>query len=227
MSVFKDGTNRSRVYKTLSSDEARTAASISKATGLSERDVKEVLSQIRRLGHTLNKDLPDGTAGWIKGDGSPYTPVKGKAVKGQITKKPQTGVGKKVKEYLLARIGHQVTMTGIVGDLKLNSSAYPLAIVTDFVKQGYMSRIGTAKPHTWMINPSMSEPQQTSLMMPAPQPQADLMPHAPDLMQTSAAISTLMQTENKNIVYRQALTQIIGVYEQLGNILEMIGNMED
>lgn len=57
--------------------------------------------------------------------------------------------------------------------------------------------------------------------------QVTLLPSNTAAMQTSDAISTLMQTGHQNIAYRQTLQQILVIYEQLGNVLAMAGLLED
>ncbi len=67
-----------------------------------------------------------------------------------------------------------------------------------------------------------------------PEPALETLPAVqtliPDIVQpmlASDAITTLMRTEQQNILHRQTLQQILAVYEQLGNILEMAGLIED
>ena len=222
MSVFKEGSNRERIHSTLT-DKPITVHEVCALSGLSEKDSGEILNQISRLGHSERKVMVDGSRGWVKGSGVP--PVKSK------TSKPKTGTGKKVREYLKNNVGEQVSIAGIVKALKLSSSTYPSAIMAELAKKGDLTRISDVKPFAWVINPSINDNKQTE-MLPPTQPPANTMPspyimpnEAP--MGSSSAISALMQMENKNIMYEQGLMQIMNLYNQLGNVLETMGLLEE
>jgi len=58
------------------------------------------------------------------------------------------------------------------------------------------------------------------------QPLQTYIPQDNPPMQTSTAIQALIQTEQQNAQLRLTLQQILGVYEQLGNLLEAAGLLE-
>lgn len=227
MPKYRPGSNRETISDALTK-HPQTAQDLSTITGIAVDAVESVLIQIRPHGVSVRKkDKQTGATGWTLGNGKPIKTKKSGA-------NPIKGVRKLVLGYLRENVGNITSIQGIVDALKLFSVGYPSAILKELEAEGKVTRANNTMPHTWTINASISDPEQTKLLPPPrgfkshpPSPPQAYIPDPNAVMQTSAAISTLMQSEQRSIMNQQTLQQILVIYEQLGNILEAAGLIED
>lgn len=229
MAKYRPGSNREIISDALTK-HPQTAQDLSTITGISLEATESVLIQIRPHGVSVSKkDKQTGLTGWTLGNGKPA----------KTKKAPVKGVRKMIMQHLSENVGNIISIQGIVTALKLFSEGYPSAILKELEAEGKLTRANSVMPHTWTINASINDPEQAKLLPPPPrgfntrpqdmpqQPPQAFIPDPNAVMQTSAAISHLMQSEQRSIMNQQTLQQILVIYEQLGNILEMAGLIED
>jgi hypothetical protein len=212
---FAKGTNRERVHSCLI-DAPQTVQELSDLSGVGVSTANNVLSQISNLGHAQYIKNPDGTCGYILGDGKKFR--KG-------NKKLHSDRKTIITEYLINHIGQEITLGGMCKELKIDSNSVNRAIVTKHVDNGHLT-VTNQRPRTWMILPSI-KPDSASLPRLSTPLQATLLPDTTSPLRTSDALSQLMQVEQQNIAYRSTIQQFLVIYEQLGNILAAAGFLED
>jgi hypothetical protein len=217
MGIFNDGSNRQRIHDLLS-DKPITVTELSQVTGIEENAVKSVLQQICHTGHSKKKKTPEGQKGWVAGNGKLIANSK------KTINTGENGPTAKIKQYLKDNIGNEFTIAQMKESLNIEKHAASYKIISDYEKLGHLTQVRTDRPYSWRVNPSINDPKQTALVPQAslPPPQHTLMPGTAP-MDTSDAIAALMQTEHQNMINQQGLTQILAVYNQLGDILERMG----
>jgi hypothetical protein len=218
MSVFTPGSNRALVYEALESTP-KSIETICTETGIAEGPVTSVINQITALGYAkLHKSLSvDGAKFYTKGRGT--KPVK--------TKAPP--IAPQVVEYLSKRMGKRVTVAAIMDACNIKSRSPLYNLLDNLTKKGQLSIVDNTNPKQWLVmkNIGLNSHYKAPPTEETEQIQQALFPASTAPLQTSAAISHLMQTEQQNIMYRSAIQQLIVMYEQMGNILEMLGVLED
>jgi hypothetical protein len=217
MSTFQPGSNRARVYELLNS-KPKNKKVIANTLGLKETAVDSVLGQITQLGYAVPVGKENGLQYFIRGDGKPRKPTRSESTS-------RREYSDKLEKFFKSNVGNTLTIAEMAKSMKLKSPGSLSNRCKKMAGKGELTVVNTGTPIQYRIEPSTTEGTQTELIPSTPPPA--ITPEMMTPMATSDAIGQLMQIESQNIVYRQALHQMAAIYEQLGNVLEMAGLLEE
>jgi hypothetical protein len=205
--AFQKGSNRETIYLLLS-DQPITIDKLAMATGLEDRQIESVLVQIGALGHAKRIINGKGIHTYVLGNGVPKKAVK-RAIPELITDK--------LMNYLKDHVGKEVNQPAMIKKLKIKNFAAPQKVLRNLVDGGQLSLSKRSSPRTWKVH-------QSILGKPKPLGAPNI--KAPTLGAPNVPIAHL-DTSLALVQLHSGLQQLVSLHEQMNDVLESLGLLED
>lgn len=208
--AFQKGSNRETIYLLLS-DQPITIDKLAMATGLEDRQIESVLVQIGALGHAKRIINDKGIHTYVLGKGVPKKAVK-RALPELITDK--------LINYLKDHVGKEVNQPAMIKKLKIKNFAAPQKVLRNLVDGGQLSLSKRSSPRTWKVNQSiLGKPKK-------PQSLGVTNIKSPSLGVPNVPIAPL-DTSSALVQLHTGLQQLVSLHEQMNDVLESLGLLED